>query len=191
MITLLLTSSFWKELSRCCKQDGPQQGSNNKQPPCSLLLAYWQLCSWINKLGLFHFSQTSKRERNELAMQGHVTGHLDLKATNSSHYLFCPAAGWPRRSRSCEVVCNCRWHRSMRSRCKLLLLICMWWDVEKISAGVLFRSCVWVASCTRELKRDVTSEEKRHVVLPKKEDTEAHVLNPRTFCPKFHVCREE
>jgi hypothetical protein len=134
-------------------QDGAQQVSSNKQPPCSLLLAYWQLCGWINKLDRFHFSQTSKRERNELAMQGHVTGHLDLKATNSSHYLFCPAAGWPRRSRSCEVVRNCQWHRSMRTLCKL---ICMCWDMEKIFAGVFFpRSCVWVASCTRELMLEV------------------------------------
>ena len=27
------------------------------------------------------------------------------------------------------------------------------------------------------------------MVLPKKEDTETHVLNPWTFGPKFHVCK--
>lgn len=32
--------------------------------------------------------------------------------------------------------------------------------------------------CTIELQRDVTTEEKRHVALPKKEDMEAHDLNP-------------
>jgi hypothetical protein len=46
-------------------------------------------------------------------------------------------------------------------------------------------------SCLLHKRTDVRSEEKRHVVLPKKEDMEEHILNPWTFCPKFHVCKEE
>jgi hypothetical protein len=115
--------------------------------------------------------------------------------------------GWMAREILFMCSCFATVHNTGASEAyaKLLSFICTWRDMEKDFARVLLPTRVRgmssvCLSCSmqnqdRQLKRASERERwqtKAHMVLPKKEDMDAHDLNPITrFVPKFHVWKEE